>query len=190
MPSSLDSILGIIGEDRSISSAIAALEESVFQKMELTRELTHPSRSQEVLASIHSDNQSSVTFKNYLKAMQSHLGDPFVAEMNTIIEAVTKSENPLLVIQSIINEVDNDSLRPETTIEESFLEEPDLYGPEGYDEVFELSERDVANIREYFGGERIYSDLQSFYAAEGDWTKVKTRSEEIINSIPDGEPVE
>jgi len=37
---------------------------------------------------------------------------------------------------------------------------------------------------------RIYSDLQSFYAAEGDWTKVKTRSEEIINSIPDGEPVE
>ena len=155
MPSSLDNILGIIGQDRSISSAIAALEESVFQKMELTRELTHPSRSQEVLASIHSDNQSSVTFKNYLKAMQSHLGDPFVAEMNTIIEAVTKSENPLLVIQSIINEVDNDSLRPETTIEESFLEEPDLYGPEGYDEVFELSERDVANIREYFGGERI-----------------------------------
>ena len=37
---------------------------------------------------------------------------------------------------------------------------------------------------------RPYSDLQSFYAAEGDWTLVKTRSEEIINSIPDGEPVE
>jgi hypothetical protein len=37
---------------------------------------------------------------------------------------------------------------------------------------------------------RIYSDLQSFYAAEGDWTKVKTRTEEIIFSIPDGEPVD
>ena len=37
---------------------------------------------------------------------------------------------------------------------------------------------------------RIYSDLQSFYAGEGDWTKVKTRTEEIIFSIPDGEPVE
>ena len=37
---------------------------------------------------------------------------------------------------------------------------------------------------------RIYPDLQSFYAADGDWTKVKTRTEEIVDSIPDGEPAE
>jgi len=37
---------------------------------------------------------------------------------------------------------------------------------------------------------RIYPDLQSFYAGDGDWTKVKTRTEEIVDSIPDGEPAE
>jgi hypothetical protein len=34
-----------------------------------------------------------------------------------------------------------------------------------------------------------FPDLQSFYAYEGDWKKVKSISEEIINSIPEGEPV-
>ena len=36
---------------------------------------------------------------------------------------------------------------------------------------------------------RPFPDLQSFYAFEGDWTKVKTLSEEDIDSIPEGEPV-
>ena len=34
-----------------------------------------------------------------------------------------------------------------------------------------------------------FPDLQSFYAYDGDWTKVKTRSMDVINEIPDGEPV-
>ena len=36
---------------------------------------------------------------------------------------------------------------------------------------------------------RPFPDLQSFYAFEGDWTKVKTLSEEDIDSIPEGEPI-
>ena len=56
-----------------------------------------------------------------------------------------------------------------------------------------LTTDDPNDIRKWLidgNQKRTYSDLQSFYAAEGDWTKVKTRSEEIINSIPDGEPVD
>ena len=34
-----------------------------------------------------------------------------------------------------------------------------------------------------------FPDLQSFYAFEGDWKKVKTLSDEDIDSIPEGEPV-
>ena len=36
---------------------------------------------------------------------------------------------------------------------------------------------------------RPFPDLQSFYAFEGDWTKVKTLSEDDVDSIPEGEPV-
>ena len=34
-----------------------------------------------------------------------------------------------------------------------------------------------------------FPDLQSFYAFEGDWKQVKTLSDDIIDSIPEGEPV-
>ena len=37
---------------------------------------------------------------------------------------------------------------------------------------------------------RPFPDLQSFYASGGDWRKVKTRSMDVINEIPDGEPVD
>ena len=56
-----------------------------------------------------------------------------------------------------------------------------------------LTTDDPTDIRKWLidgNQKRIYSDLQSFYAADGDWTKVKTRTEEIINTIPDGEPVD
>mgnify|MGYP001417296343 FL=1 len=36
---------------------------------------------------------------------------------------------------------------------------------------------------------RPFPDLQSFYAFEGDWKQVKTLSDDIIDSIPEGEPV-
>ena len=36
---------------------------------------------------------------------------------------------------------------------------------------------------------RPFPDLQSFYAFEGDWKKVKTLSDDVIDSIPEGEPV-
>jgi len=36
---------------------------------------------------------------------------------------------------------------------------------------------------------RPFPDLQSFYAFEGDWTTVKTLSEDDVDSIPEGEPV-
>ena len=36
---------------------------------------------------------------------------------------------------------------------------------------------------------RPFPDLQSIYAFEGDWTKVKTLSEEDMDSIPEGEPI-
>ena len=36
---------------------------------------------------------------------------------------------------------------------------------------------------------RPFPDLQSFYAFEGDWTEVKTLSEDDVDSIPEGEPV-
>ena len=65
--------------------------------------------------------------------------------------------------------------------------------PEGLENGDTLTTDDPNDTRKWLidgNQKRIYSDLQSFYAAEGDWTKVKTRSEEIINSIPDGEPVE
>jgi hypothetical protein len=36
---------------------------------------------------------------------------------------------------------------------------------------------------------RPFPDLQSFYAFEGDWKKVKTLSDDVVDSIPEGEPV-
>lgn len=36
---------------------------------------------------------------------------------------------------------------------------------------------------------RPFPDLQSFYAFEGDWKQVRTLSDDIIDSIPEGEPV-
>lgn len=36
---------------------------------------------------------------------------------------------------------------------------------------------------------RPFPDLQSFYAFEGDWKDVKTLSDDIIDGIPEGEPV-
>ena len=37
---------------------------------------------------------------------------------------------------------------------------------------------------------RPFPDLQSFYAIGSEWRKVKTRTQEIIDSIPEGEPVD
>ena len=65
--------------------------------------------------------------------------------------------------------------------------------PEGLENGDTLTTDDPNDTRKWLidgNQKRIYSDLQSFYAADGDWTKVKTRKEEIINTIPDGEPVD
>ena len=37
---------------------------------------------------------------------------------------------------------------------------------------------------------RPFPDLQSFYAVGGDWRNVKTKSIEVIDTIPEGEPVD
>ena len=56
-----------------------------------------------------------------------------------------------------------------------------------------ITSDDPLDIRKWLidgNQKRPFPDLQTFYASGGDWRKVKTRSMDVINEIPDGEPVD
>ena len=65
--------------------------------------------------------------------------------------------------------------------------------PEGLENGDTLTTDDPNDTRKWLiegNQKKPFPDLQSFYATGGDWTRVKTRTKDIINEIPDGEPVD
>jgi len=66
--------------------------------------------------------------------------------------------------------------------------------PEGLENGDTLTSDNPDDVRKWLidgNQKRPFPDLQSFYAiGSAEWRKVKTRSLEVIDSIPDGEPVD
>ena len=65
--------------------------------------------------------------------------------------------------------------------------------PDGLENGDTITSDNVDDVRKWLIDEnqkRPFPDLQSFYAIGSEWRKVKTRTQEIIDSIPEGEPVE
>ena len=65
--------------------------------------------------------------------------------------------------------------------------------PDGLENGDTITSDNVDDVRKWLIDEnqkRPFPDLQSFYAIGSEWRKVKTRTQEIIDSIPEGEPVD
>ena len=65
--------------------------------------------------------------------------------------------------------------------------------PDGLENGDTITSDNVDDVRKWLIDEnqkRPFPDLQSFYAIGSEWRKVKTRSQEIIDSIPEGAPVD
>ena len=65
--------------------------------------------------------------------------------------------------------------------------------PDGLENGDPITSDNVDDVRKWLIDEnqkRPFPDLQSFYAIGSEWRKVKTRTQEIIDSIPEGEPVD
>ena len=65
--------------------------------------------------------------------------------------------------------------------------------PDGLENGDTITSDNVDDVRKWLIDENQKSpfpDLQSFYAIGSEWRKVKTRTQEIIDSIPEGEPVD
>ena len=65
--------------------------------------------------------------------------------------------------------------------------------PDGLENGATITSDNVDDVRKWLIDEnqkRPFPDLQSFYAIGSEWRKVKTRTQEIIDSIPEGEPVD
>ena len=64
--------------------------------------------------------------------------------------------------------------------------------PDGLENGDTITSDNVDDVRKWLIDEnqkRPFPDLQSFYAIGSEWRKVKTRTQEIIDSIPEGAPV-
>ena len=65
--------------------------------------------------------------------------------------------------------------------------------PDGLENGDTITSDNVDDVRKWLIDEnqkRPFPDLQSFYAIGSEWRNVKTRTQEIIDSIPEGEPVD
>ncbi len=65
--------------------------------------------------------------------------------------------------------------------------------PDGLENGDTITSDNVDDVRKWLldgNQKRPFPDLQSFYAIGSEWRKVKTRTQEIIDSIPEGEPVD
>ena len=65
--------------------------------------------------------------------------------------------------------------------------------PDGLENGDTITSDNVDDVRKWLIDEnqkRPFPDLQSFYAIGSEWRKVKTRTQEIIDSIPEGERVD
>ena len=65
--------------------------------------------------------------------------------------------------------------------------------PDGLENGDTITSDNVDDVRKWLIDEnqkRPFPDLQGFYAIGSEWRKVKTRTQEIIDSIPEGEPVD
>lgn len=65
--------------------------------------------------------------------------------------------------------------------------------PDGLENGDTITSDNVDDVRKWLidgNQKRPFPDLQSFYAIGSEWRNVKTRTQEIIDSIPEGEPVD
>lgn len=65
--------------------------------------------------------------------------------------------------------------------------------PDGLENGDTITSDNVDDVRKWLidgNQKRPFPDLQSFYAIGSEWRNVKTRTKEIIDSIPEGEPVD
>lgn len=167
---SLEQLLQSVDANRSVSSTLAAFEQVLFDKMLLNREIKDPAAVKKLLASFHKDKQSIATFEKYVETLhQTESENPFMVELETLVDEIGLSENPVALLQSVIEEERAGGLRTETTLPDTFFEpltepltEQELYGlpPEPSTEIYELGIEDITNIEEYFNGERIFLDMR------------------------------
>ena len=88
---------------------------------------------------------------------------------------------------------DNTSNLIDRTIKELLKEDIMDPLPEGLENGDSITTDDPQDTRKWMidgNQKRPFTDLQSFYATGLDWRNVKTRTRELIESIPDGEPVD
>ena len=65
--------------------------------------------------------------------------------------------------------------------------------PDGLENGDTITSDNVDDVRKWLidgNQKRPFPDLQTFYAINGNWRDVKTRTLDIIDSIPEGEPVD
>tara|TARA_A100001011_G_scaffold375118_1_gene436300 strand:- start:566 stop:1159 length:594 start_codon:yes stop_codon:yes gene_type:complete len=65
--------------------------------------------------------------------------------------------------------------------------------PDGLENGDTITSDDVTDVRKWLidgNQKRPFPDLQTFYAIGSEWRNVKTKTMEIIDSIPEGEPVD
>ena len=65
--------------------------------------------------------------------------------------------------------------------------------PDGLENGDTITSDNVDDVRKWLldgNQKRPFPDLQSFYAIGSEWRNVKTKSQEVIDSIPEGEPVD
>ena len=65
--------------------------------------------------------------------------------------------------------------------------------PDGLENGDTITSDDVNDVRKWLidgNQKRPFPDLQTFYAIGSEWRNVKTKTMEIIDSIPEGEPVD
>ena len=121
-------------------------------------------------------------------------GDDYVTPSEGFIKRITEYSKSFQ--NKNLNEVlkNEDSTKIlDRSISELIVDEGATELPEGIKNGDYLTSDDVTDTRKWIvdnNQKRLFPDLSSFYGSGADWTKLKTRSIDIIKQIPDGEAAE
>ena len=130
----------------SVKGILSQIERVVYDTMNQNSELMNPTRSLHILSNLHRAPGALAGLSNYLKVRTK---DPVVLGVQKIISAVEMSENPMAILQEIVDE--QLPTVTETALESSFFDGLELGNA--------LPQNTVDSVRSFFRGDKSFATL-------------------------------
>ena len=119
---SLLNIMNLANTNVSVSSLLNSIEKIVFNRMNKSHTIQDLKKTAAILSSIHRDVKSHQTVKGYIQSLTQYENIPFLGQLDELVSAVADSENPVAVLQAIVDANVSDNFTPSDLQESLFFD--------------------------------------------------------------------